>query len=422
MSWPMPDIARALRPARPLLLAADGLWDLQAGERHDSFAAWCREHARQRCTLWVGSTQLSDLVCAAELPLHGGVARMDWARRVFAHYHGAAAQAWPLLPWRRRAARGVSALQGVDLAELRAQAAAHGVVLVAVRPLWPLLLERVLAARPALRSAAQARVLLLERAAPAGGALATVLKLQRGALQSLHRRRLDEPVPDALQALLQQDRPMQDLPAVSAATPGMPTAAWSLGVPGLQALPAPALDRVADTPAPYRSELLRGHAGANDFLQPLPRTSALAWAWLAVSLLVLGVAGLDARAAWLARSEAQAEGRALVERAAAPRLVQAVAQSPAEAALRQRLAHPWREVFLASELPAAGGLAWLTLEHQIGGDLRLQGVAPAGEPVQRAAASLRARAAWQQVLVSRLEVEGEGRSFEIVARPVKGVP
>ena len=417
MSWPTPDIARALRPARPLLLAADGLWDLHAGERHDGFAAWCSGHARQRCTLWVGSTHLSDLVCEAGLPLHGGAARMDWARRVFTHYHGASAEAWPLLPWRWRAARGVSALQGVALSELRAQAAAHGVALVAVRPLWPLLLERVLAERPALRSAAQARVLLLERASPAGGALATVLTLHRGALQSVRRRRLDEPVPDALQALLQQDGATQNMAAQAYCASTMPTAAWSLGVPGLQALPSSTLDRVADTTAPYRSELLRGRAAAgDDFLQPLPRPSALAWAGLAVSLLVLAVAGFDAREAWQARSEARAAGLAVMTRAAVPALVPGVALSPAQAALRQRLAHPWREVFQASELPAAGGLAWLTLEHQIGGDLRLQGVAPAGEPVQRAAAALRSRASWQQVLVSRLEVEGDGLSFEIVAR------
>jgi hypothetical protein len=415
VSWPMPDLARLLRPPRPLLLAADGLWDLADGQRHDSFAAWCALHARQRCTLWVGSQRLVDLVCEAGLPLQGSAARRDWARRIFVHYHGAAADTWALLPWRRRKALGVSALQGLDLAGLRDDAAAQGVGLLAVQPLWPWLLERVLAERPRLRTAEAARVLVLESITE--GALATVVMLRCGVVQSVRRRRLDEPVPDALPALLQQDSIAQNAP----------TAAWALGLPGLQSQPLPVLDLVACNTAPFTAALLRGGgitgmsgtsgiSGVGDFLRPLPRAGALAWAWMAVSLLVLCVAGFDAHFAWQARDQALAGARTPVEPAAAPALTKAALVTAAQAGFQQRLAHPWREVFRASEVPAAGGLVWLTLDHQIGGELRLQGFAPGDEPVQRAAATLRARPAWQQVLVSRLEMQGEGRSFEIVAR------
>lgn len=73
-------------------------------------------------------------------------------------------------------------------------------------------------------------------------------------------------------------------------------------------------------------------------------------------------------------------------------------------------------------MPAGAGLNWLALDHQVDGDLRLQGVAQDAAVVQRVAARLRAQAAWRQVLVSRLEMQNTGLSFEIVARMAKAVP
>jgi hypothetical protein len=404
----MRELRARLRQARPLLLAGDGLWDLTSHERHDDLAAWCATHEGQRCVLWVGGAYLADLVCEPGLPLDGKQARMDWARRVFVHYHGTAASTWALLPWQRRAARGVSALHGLDLATMRERAAERRVQIVAVHPLWPVVLERLLAQRPALRTAAQARALLLEHRGDSHGAVLTTVSLQQGRVRAVHRRRLDALVLDGLQAVLREDADAQ----------GQPAAAWLLDLQGLQGLPMAVLDVAGNTPSPFDKSLLRGATAAPDFLQPLPRAGAVVWGGLAVSLLVLGLAGLDAHAAWLARNEALA----LVVPRAVPAALKAIAFNPADAALQQRLAHPWREVFLASELPAGGGLIWLNMEHQIGGDLRLQGVAPAAEPVQRAAAALRSRPVWRQVLVSRLETEAQGLSFEIVARPVEAAP
>ena len=107
------------RAARPLLLAADGLWDLADGTRHADFASWCAANPRARCTLWLGGAWLIDLVCEAGAPLQSATLRASWARRVLVHFYGDAAAAWALLPWRRQTALGASALRGVQLQALR---------------------------------------------------------------------------------------------------------------------------------------------------------------------------------------------------------------------------------------------------------------------------------------------------------------
>ena len=132
--------------ARPhaLLLASDRLCDpAHGGSVYRDFGAWCAVHPGQACELWIGASALAE-VAGGE---HGGAqtlrapaARVAWMRRVLHHYHGEAAALWPLLPWPASGAWGASALRGATLAELQAQAQAHGVVLRAVRPLWPRLL------------------------------------------------------------------------------------------------------------------------------------------------------------------------------------------------------------------------------------------------------------------------------------------
>lgn len=413
-----------LKPARPLLLAGSGLWDLARRARHDDFAAWCRAHPGTRCALWIGSPWLTDLVCAPGLPLRDSAAQIEWARRVLVHYHGAAAGAWPLAAWRRRAARGVSALQGLELAALRQAAAAQRVLLGPVQPLWPRLLERLLAQRPALRRAPAARVLLVEGpgASPtAAPTFVTVLTLRRGVVTALHRRRLAEPQPASLRAIAAEDAAEHAVEhaAEDAAGSVLPTAVLLFDAPQLSkpGLHEPGLDIALDIAPAFDARLLARPAPAPDFQRPLPQPGPLAWAWCAASLLALGVAALEAGSAWQARAQAEALA---VPLPAARRVQTAATVAPAaaaEALLRQRLAHPWRDVFLASETPAAAGVAWLVLEHQIGGDLRLQGLAADAGQVQRVATALRASPRWREVLVARLEVTPQGRSFEIVARP-----
>jgi hypothetical protein len=401
VSLPTPDAAAWLRPPRPLLLAVDGLWDLARSERHADFETWCRAHPRQRCTLWVGGAWLSDLACEGAVALQGSAARLDWARRVLAHYHGNVALTWPLAVWRLRATFGVSALHGMDLAAVRASAAAQRVALASVRPLWPLLLRRLLGLRPALSRGESARALLVE------GTQLTVVMLRRGAVAWVHRRRLAEPLAESLHAVLAEDP----------AAVGLPCAALLLGQPGLK---APGLDVALDIAAPFDTTLVGRAPPGPDFMHPVPRPGGLAWTWLGASLLALAVAGGEARGAWQARTQAAALALPAAQRPAP--VVADAAGAAARRALQRRLAHPWRDVFAASESPAAAGIAWLSLDHQAGGDLHLQGRAATAESAQQAAQALRAVPHWRQVLVSRLEADEQGQSFEIVARPVAVAP
>ena len=412
--WPF--MARWRAP-RPLLLAADGLWDMEQGTQHADFAAWCsahkQPHARRHCTLWVGSSMLTDLVCEAGAPLHAPTLRAAWARRVLAHYHGDAAAAWALLPWRRHAALGARALQGVSLQTLRDTAAAHAVTLAAVRPLWPQLLDRLLAGRPALRRATTARALLVEAAAD--GALLTVVSLVAGRVAAVSRRRLLPATAERLLALLQEDTAAQ----------GSPVAALLMGAPPMPGL---VLDVVQTLQPPYRQSVPRAAWADADFLRPRPRVGPLAAAWFGTALLVLGVATFDALAAWQSRAQAFAVALPAAPLRTVVQRVAAVQNSPAEALVRTRLAHPWRDVFLATEAPAAAGLIWLSMDHAPGTDLRLQGLASDADTVHRVAATLRSRPAWRQVLVSRLEKQaqgqgqGQGQAFEIAARLVGAAP
>jgi hypothetical protein len=68
-----------------------------------------------------------------------------------------------------------------------------------------------------------------------------------------------------------------------------------------------------------------------DFLHPVTRPGVLAWAWCATGLLVLAVAGLDARSAWVDQ-QASARRLALAARPASP----VMAASPDRLAADQR--------------------------------------------------------------------------------------
>ena len=394
-------LLRSRTAVHTLLLMSDGLWDLshdgRQDGRHADFGAWCSAHPGQRAELWLGSACLSDLVCDPAAPLQGGARRADWARRVLQHYHGDAALSWPLLPWRHLSALGASALHGVALPMLHEQAQAQGVTLLAVRPLWPVLLDRLLALRPELRRAGTAQAWIVE--AGADQALLACVVLSHGQVRAVERRRLPTPWPAAVEARVDEDAGLR----------GVPLSALLLG-------PAPAeplaLDVALSVAPPYRGLLARRTGRGPDFLHPLARPTPRAWVCMGTALLVLALAAWDASQAWRQRAQTLALALPAATRPAATR----AAPRPIDTALQQRLSHPWRDVFLASEAPDSVGLSWLTLEHRVGGELRLQGLAVDAEPVQRAAAVLRARPAWRQVLVSRLETQPNGQSFEIVAR------
>jgi len=392
--------------APQVVLALDGVWDTLSDQRHADWAAWCAAHRGRACTLWLAGSHLTDLVCEHGLPLHAPGPRADWARRVLVHYHGETAGQWPLLPWHRQSSLGVSALPGPLLNLLRAQAKNQGVHLLAVRPLWPRLLSRLLARRPALRLAAAGQAWIVE--ASADQAQLTRISLAAGQITAVHRRRLQTPWTEHLDQLQGED----------AAAAGQPISLLWLGPPPADAV---SLDVAETQSPPYRDLLPRAGGQGPDFLAPQQRPRGWSWVFLGTAGLVMALSAWDAQRAWQTREQAYAVALPMSPR---PR---AVVAPPAagDPTLQRRIDHPWRDIFLATETPASAALNWLALDHQFGGELRLQGVAADAAAVQRVATTLRGRPAWSQVLVSRLEqrhTPAEGLSFEIVARLATTLP
>jgi hypothetical protein len=403
-------LSRAAGRSQPLLLTAQGLWDLaDLGEPQPDLAAWGLSRAGQACTVWLGADLLVDLLAVEEAALRDAAARSEWARRVLQHYHGDDALRWPLWPWRLRGAAGASALQGVSLPALQAQAEGQGVKLRTVSALWPQLLVHALAVAPR-KQPRQTCWLVEAPLTPRTGAapVLTQVVLTEGRITGLQRRRLQQPVGSSLRQLLEEAGPG-----------GTHTLLWWGAAPEIDAAWPPALQPARVLPAGGQA-LSLDPGSAGDFMNPVPRAGALAWAWLATCAAVLTVAGLEAHAAWQARDEARAHSAAVAltapvaagtarADATAPRQAATPAEREAQSLreLQARRSHPWGAVFAATELPAVAGLRWLSMEHGTSGELRLQGLAPEPGAVQRAADTLRAQAPWQQVLVARLEAQDE---------------
>lgn len=179
----------------------DGLWDAGAqrggrggrpAQRHDDIAAWCAAHPGSSARLWLSAWWVVELLVDAALPLADDTALIDYVRPLLRHYHGEAATAWSLAAWHSGEQRGVSALHGQRLDELRDSARIHGVRLLQVQPWWARALA-LAASQPALRGASGPQRLLL-----AEGRLLTVIDLDQGRLTGLQQRRLAEPSPAAL--------------------------------------------------------------------------------------------------------------------------------------------------------------------------------------------------------------------------------
>lgn len=193
-------IAARSAPAHLLLLQPDALWD--AGRRgagtpvrHAGLAAWCEAHPGAACELLLSGRLLHSVVCEPDLPLDDEAATAAYVRQLLTHYHGSAAQRWPVAAWHSGGRRGGCALHGADLADWQALASEHGVHLRSARPWWSLLLPRALRAAPELASAPQASLLVVE------GAWVTRVGLHSGACSALQNHRLDAPSVAALDDL-----------------------------------------------------------------------------------------------------------------------------------------------------------------------------------------------------------------------------
>ncbi|MCY4746067.1 hypothetical protein NYO99_13860 [Pelomonas sp. UHG3] len=345
----------------------------------DEFAAWCRDMPGTAVELVVSARALHELVAEPGLPLADLDAVQAYAQQQFAHYFGASAQRFAVAPWQLGEAAGASALHGLDLAALRAQAHAAGVRVAAVRPAW----AAWLASLPAATRAGSGRAVWHE------GAVAVVIQLDRGRVTALQSRRVNT---------------LADLGADAPLAVGTPADA-------LAPQPGPA------TPQP-------------DFL-PRSSRSPLAWPLAVTGALVLATAAWSAVESHRALDVAQAarDRVAALRPAAAPKPAARRAE-PAESrsALEARalLAMPWEPLLTRVETAGADAktIAWLGLDASAGrGELRLEGLTPDKLLALQLAEQLGTTPGWRQVVLSRFsaaETGLTGQRFEINARVATG--
>jgi hypothetical protein len=192
-SWPW-------QGAQALWWGPSGLWHADGspdGATHwDDLDAWCAAHPGQRASVWLSAWWVVDVLVDAALPLHDDAALLAYVRPLLQHYHGDAAAPWPLAAWQAGAARGASALHGLDLAAMQHTAQRHGVRLAALQPWWARALRLALARQPALAREPAAQLAVVE------GRLVTRLDLARGQLVGLQQRRLPQASTAALQSWL----------------------------------------------------------------------------------------------------------------------------------------------------------------------------------------------------------------------------
>ena len=427
------------RRTHALLWAADGVHDLADGRHHARFEDWCAAHNGRACHVRVSDGLLIDLLPEPGTPLQAGRARLQWAQRVVAHYHGPESATWPLVAWPAAGggAPGVSAWRGADLAALQDSVRRHGVMLDAVAPLWPALLQRLLKVRPALATAPDSIALWIE------GGCAGIATLQRGRLVGLQRRRLPvahaagaDPanpvaghatpagIDDAvaiLQRLVDETRQGEGWPvAMLWVGTGAPTVGQAAGLDlaGVLALSELAALRAG----PALQWQARQVSPQIDFMRPLPRPGALAWMACAASLALLATAAIESRAAFNLRAAAQAlapPGAKPQPPAGGTRV--APGRQAESAVWVAQAAHPWAQVMQASERASLPGVTWQSLEHEAGGELRLRGRSAQPGQARAVAAALRRQGPWSEVWVVRQEAPDEGNpkggeQFEIVAR------
>jgi hypothetical protein len=419
----------AARLARPQPLWLDGA--AAAG-----FADWCQAHAGQAIELIVSARLSHELVCEPGLPLGEDEALAAYARQLFGHYFGAAAQRWAIAGWSDGTAsppqHGASALHGADWAALRAAAEAHDVELRQARPAWSLLLQRLIAEEPDWARQPRAALAWIE------GQVLTWLQLRAGQVIALRQLRLAEATPAALAGSLSELRGDGESVLVIAyglEGEGMPM------LPGVRVLgrldaAAPPLAWFA-VPAEPAASLPRP-----DFLGPRITRSRLAWPLALTGALVLATAAwslADSRAALAAAGEQHSRLAALLARtprsakpapvsrfdtAAEQDRLQNQARLRAAAEVQALLQQPWEPLLARVEqaglTPPAGGLAWLGLDYSAGrNELRLEGLVQDKLVALQLVDQLAATPGWQNVVLGRFQNADAGlagQRFELSAR------
>ena len=177
-----------------------------------SFDAWCAANPGAPARLCVSAHLLHGLVVdptlALGLALADDTALRGYARQQFSHYHGDAAQGWPLATWalgsgstrstRSNLSLGACALHSLDLDALRASAARHGVRLRSVAPVALAGLASLTRQQPSFAHAGRRALALVE------GRLLTWLLVDGGRIVGWQQRFLEAPNSAALAQLLAQ--------------------------------------------------------------------------------------------------------------------------------------------------------------------------------------------------------------------------
>ena len=404
--------ARLFAKPRTLVLTPEGV---SVAGRAMSFADWCAQHGGEACRLVVSSRLLHDFVFEPGLPLPDAAAREAYARQQFGHYFGASSKAWALASW----TGGASALQGVDLAALRADAAQAGVDLRAVEPAWAPLLRRLAAEEIEWAGAAKAALAWVE------GTHLLWLELADGQLTAMRGQRLEAPTLVALQACLIE----RGLPRMLVAGCGLDgaTLPTMMGVRQLGRLDAAEPDA-----ALFEAPRENGTWPAPDFLGAHAQRAPLAWPLAVTGALVLATA---AHSAWVQHGERDAAREALaqLQTKARPRMVAMPALISTPVTRDESLKHalevqalldePWGALLAEVERAGLEGherIDWLGLDYVASrGNLHLTGLAPQQGPALQLVDRLLTAPGWSQVVLGRFESGTQGlvgQRFELTAQ------
>ena len=377
----------------------------------------------------VSARLLHELVCEPGLPLHDEPARQAYARQMFGHYFGAAAQRWPLATWVAVNQQGASALHGLDWPALAQAAAAADVHLRRVQPAWAPLLKRLMVDEPDWARAPAAALAWVE------GQVLTWLVLQDGQVQALRQLRLPTATQAALGEALVELRSAESVLVLGYGLDSATTPAWP-GVRVLHRLDATAPD-IAWFSAPAEPN---PRLPQPDFLGPRIVRARLAWPLAVVGALALLLAGAGLWASQQGLSEAQDRLAQLQTRAgklpakataaarkAAPAPVPA---SRAAAEVQALLQQPWEPLLanveqVGAEQKPSGQLSWLGLDVAAGrNELRLEGLTQDKLMALQLADRLAAAPGWREVVLSRFQTGEQGLSgqrFELSARLTPGL-
>jgi|GEM_PF-681940 len=425
---------RALRArlARPQALWLDARGQLQGS----SLADWAAAHAGGALELVVSEHLLAHLLSEPGLPLADDTAIAAYARQLFGHYFGAAAQRWALAPWQTgeaghgdKDAKGASALQGLDWPAAQASLAAQQVRVLSLRPAWAAVLQALAPQEPQWLRAPQAALAWVE------GSLLTWAELREGRCQVLRHQRLEAATPAALgEALAELRREGMEVLLLGYGLAAGAVPAW----PGVRVLGR------LDGSAPEPDWLARpaqawAQAPRPDFIAQGRARSPLAWPLAATGALVLAAA---AWGAWESRADMlQAQSRLASlqhqQRGLPAAKVAAVAVAspgrtdPLEqerqrslAEVQRLLAQPWGHLLANVEQAgltgAPGAIHWLGLDLNTGRmELRLEGLASDKAVALQLVDRLSAAPGWSEVVLGRFQNGSEGMSgqrFELVAK------